>query len=95
VKVVLTERIRGKVSRRRFADLDAALVALERRGYELEAQADGSGRVVGRLELDVKAGVDIRGDGTAVPYTGRIRRREIERVRGESAYDALRRILSA
>ena len=46
-----------------------------------------------RLELSVKAGVDVRGDGSAVPWTGRFFRSEIERLEGETAYDAVRRIL--
>jgi hypothetical protein len=94
VKYVLTERIRGKVAKRQFDDLDSALAALERRGHELEARADGGNRVIGRLELNVKAGVDIAGDGGATPFTGRWTRREVQRQPGESAYDALRRILS-
>jgi hypothetical protein len=51
--------------------------------------------VIARLELNVKAGVDIRGDGSAVAFTGRLRRQEIEQQAGEDVYDALRRILSA
>jgi hypothetical protein len=38
--------------------------------------------------------VDVRGDGTAVPFTGRLRRSRVERAGAESAYDALRRRLS-
>jgi hypothetical protein len=55
-------------------------------------------QVTARLELSgpgrVRAGVDVRGDGTAVPFVGRMRRREVERRDGESAYDALRRALA-
>lgn len=106
----LTERVGGKVRHERFGGLDAALHALERRGHELQGRADADAvggslmrrfqpgdRVTARLELaggGVKAGVDIRGDGTAVPFTGRLRRREIERSDGETVYDALRRAVA-
>jgi hypothetical protein len=53
-------------------------------------------QVTARLELSgrgVRGGVDVRGDGSAVPFTGRLRRSQVERRDGESAYDALRRRL--
>lgn len=54
-------------------------------------------QVSARLELSgpgrLRAGVDVRGDGTAIPFTGKLVRKQVERHRGESAYDALRRVV--
>jgi hypothetical protein len=46
-----------------------------------------------RLLASVRAGVDIRGDGSAEPYLGRMRRRAIDLTGGESATAALKRVL--
>ena len=106
----VTIRQGPKVTRERYAELEAAVGAVEERGRELQRGADaravGGGlirriepvqQVVARLELRgpgrVRAGVDVRGDGSSEAYTGRVRRRLVEQRAGEDAYRALRRAL--
>jgi hypothetical protein len=106
----LTARVSGKVRHEDFETLEDALDGLERSGHSLQGEADAAlvggalmrrfepqQQVTARLEISgrgVHCGVDIRGDGTSVPFTGRVRRKEIERRRDESSYDALRRALA-
>jgi hypothetical protein len=72
------------------ADADVVGGSLVRR-FEPEEQ------VTARLELSgpgrLRLGVDVRGDGTAIPFTGRLIRKQVQRGDGESAYDALRRVV--
>jgi hypothetical protein len=106
----LKTRSGARVQRDRFDELAEALAALERRGAELQDDANARtidlrlGRtfepvqqVFARLELagsgGIRVGVDVRGDGSAEAWTGRVRRRLIEQAPGESAYAALRRTL--
>lgn len=47
-----------------------------------------------RLLPSVRAGIDVRGDGSTEPYLGRVRRQVVEQRKRESSYEALRRALS-
>jgi hypothetical protein len=107
--VTLTIRHGAKVTRERHRDLAEALGAIEERGLELEHNAHSQPRggtlmrrldpvqqVVARLELSgrgLRAGVDVRGDGSSEAFTGRMRRRLVEQRRHETPYQALRRTL--
>ena len=87
-----------------------ALVERRGRQLEQAANAEAVGgrlirrlepvqQVVGRVELSgpgrLRAGVDVRGDGSSESWTGRIRRRLVEQRSGESPYDALGRALGS
>jgi hypothetical protein len=107
----LVVRHGAKVERLKLDTLEDALRSLEAHARELSEHADAHTvdakirkfepiqQVVGRVELSgpsrLRAGVDVRGDGSVESYTGRMRRRLIEQRGGESAFDALRRTLGA
>jgi hypothetical protein len=67
-------------------------------GGGLIRRLDPSRIVVARLELSgprgLRAGVDVRGDGSSAAFTGRLRRRVVEQRDGETAFEALRRAVS-
>ncbi|MFL5821410.1 MAG: hypothetical protein ACJ76S_12085 [Solirubrobacteraceae bacterium] len=105
----LTLRHGPRVDHERFQSLDRALDALEARLGELgpsgrrEAvdlryrriepveQVAARGEIAGPRRL--RAGVDVRGDGSTEAFTGRLRRRLVDQRAGETAYQALRRML--
>ena len=104
--VKLTGRVAGRVEKQRFASLAEAFEALERhldsvsRARELSVlgrEYRPADRISGRFELKapggLRAGIDVRGDGSASAYTGRIRKQPVEPELGETALDALRRAL--
>jgi hypothetical protein len=104
----VTVRNGPKVEKLRAASLADALDLVEREGRVLAAgpgrrTVDLRARtftpqqqVAGRVELagpGVRAGIDVRGDGEAEAWTGRIRRRVVDQEDRESPYQALRRVL--
>ena len=104
----LVVRSKGRVEREKYPTLEEALDALEAHGRELELSArpkpvdtkvlgryEPAQQVTARLELAGRGGIDIRGDGSAVAYTGKLRRRTVEQNGGESPYEALRRALAS
>lgn len=68
------------------------------REYEPVAQVAARAELAGPSRLGVLrgptlGGVDLRGDGSAEAYRGRVRRELVSQQPGETAYDALRRAL--
>ena len=82
---------------RALGDVPRPAVTLYRRTYEPIQQVAVRAEVSGpqRLRPAIRGGVDVRGDGSAEAWTGRVRRSLVAQRAGESAYDALRRALSS
>jgi hypothetical protein len=103
-------RVGSKVDHESYDDLDEALAALEQQATALARDThlgpetsilgrkfDPVQQVTARLELRgprLRAGVDVRGDGSAEAFTGWVRRRLVAQRDDESPYDALRRELA-
>jgi len=98
----------GTVGKERFDTLAAALDALEQEArafanteqraatHALLRDYEPEDLVALRVEIGgggVHAGVDVRGDGTAEAFTGRLQRRLVVQQPDESPYAALRRVL--
>jgi len=102
----LTARIGPRVEKSRHATLDEAIAAVEERlgaaGREPRREVlgrvyDAERQVTGRLEIagpgGLRGGVDVRGDGSAQAFRGRVRKVPVEARAGETPAAALRRAL--
>ena len=106
----VTIRIGSKVRKRRADTAAEAVDLLEHelldrdarreearaltRTYSPQQQVAARGEIASGRFGGTRAGVDIRGDGSAEAFTGRVTRRLVEQRDGESAFDALHRVLS-
>jgi hypothetical protein len=104
----LTLRVGPKVRRSNFDTLEDAMTALReglaaaprRETVDLRVRTyDPAEQVAGRGELAgpgrSRGGVDVRGDGSAAAFTGKLRRSALEPEPGEDAFSALERVLRA
>ena len=105
----LITRMGPRVERQRYRTAEEAFAALEercravadtarrepvkfaKRTYEPVAQVQARAELRG--PRGAAGGVDVRGDGSAEAFTGKLRRRVVEPEPGEDAFSALRRAL--
>ena len=66
-------------------------VDLRVRSFEPVQQVAARGEIAGPRRA--RGGVDVRGDGSAEAFTGKLRRRMVAQETGEDAFSALRRAL--
>jgi len=108
VSVTVVLRVTGRVEKHPCATINDALDLVERelrakatgarRGTVnvLGREYEPVSQVVARAELRggrVRAGLDVRGDGSAEAWTGRVRKQLVEQQGREDAFQALRRVL--
>ena len=102
----LTLRVGPKVRKSSTESLDEAIDALRAglqaaprretvdlrvRSFEPVQQVAARGELAGPRRA--RGGVDVRGDGSAEAFTGKLRRQVVEPEPGEDAFSALRRVL--
>lgn len=96
------------MEREKFAALDDALIAIEAKlrsmgsgpqratrsflGREFEPVQQVAVRAELKGPRGLRAGIDLRGDGSAEAWTGRLGRSLVEQQPGEDAHAALRRV---
>ena len=88
----LEERARAAADGSRLEEVD-----LHVRRYAPEDQVAARAELMGpqRLRPIIHAGIDVRGDGSVVAWSGGVRREAIAMVGGETAYAALRRAVQS
>jgi hypothetical protein len=102
----VTTRVGPKVRKSSAASLDDAIEALRAslaaaprrdtvdlrvRSFEPVQQVAARGELTGPRRA--RGGVDVRGDGSAEAFTGKLRRQVVQPEPGEDAFSALRRAL--
>jgi hypothetical protein len=89
---LLEDRGRGLAAQPRRSEVDLGI-----RSYAPADQVAARVEIAGpqRWRARIRAGIDVRGDGSVEPWTGAPERVEVTAREGESPYDALRRALQS